>query len=191
MTILTKSRLIISPMSLGDSQLQFELDQDPMVMKYINGGRALSLEEIEMVFMPRFAAYRNLEKGWGLWKVFLEQSQLSGNNFVQAEPYFVGWILIRPMYFFTDKPRYNDLEIGWRFKQSTWGKGIATESAQKVIEHLLKTQPDIEYFSAIADKQNHASINIMKKLGMRYQGKLEHPDVGDDVEVVLYVKSVD
>ena len=185
MTTLTTSRLIISPMTLDDSQLQFELDQDPMVMKYINGGRALSLEEIETVFMPRFAAYRNLEKGWGLWKVFAQPT----HTFEQTVTEFVGWILIRPMHFFTDSPTYNDLEIGWRFKQSTWGKGIATESAQKVIEHLLETQPDIEHFSAIADEQNHASINIMKKLGMSYKGNLDHPNIADDVEVVLYSKS--
>ncbi|MCL1137232.1 GNAT family N-acetyltransferase [Shewanella pneumatophori] len=190
MTTLTTPRLIISPMSLDDTELQFQLDQDSMVMKYINGGRVPSLEEIETVFMPRFAAYRDVEKGWGLWKVFINQSQTLVNEADKVEAYFAGWILIRPMYFFTDTPRYDDLEIGWRFKQETWGKGIATESATKVIEHILQTQPEIKHLSAIADEQNLASINIMKKLGMSFKGNLDHPDAGDDVEVVLYSKTV-
>ncbi|MDR8523746.1 GNAT family N-acetyltransferase [Shewanella fidelis] len=186
MTTLTTSRLIISPMALEDTELLFSLDSDPLVMKYINGGRAPTLEEIETVFVPRFAAYRNIEKGWGLWKVFIKRDAMPAQDINE----FAGWILIRPMNFFTDTPKYNDLEIGWRFKQSTWGKGIATESAIKVIEHLIDRQPEIEYFSAIADERNHASINIMKKLAMSYQGKIDHPDAGDDVEVVLYSKAV-
>ncbi|MGS0676511.1 GNAT family N-acetyltransferase [Shewanella sp. 0m-4] len=191
MTTLTTARLIISPMSLDDVDLLFELDQDPLVMKYINGGRIVTREEIENVFIPRFAKFSNLDKGWGLWKVFAKPTTDKGSKpLLTIAPTFAGWILIRPMYYFTDEPYFNDLEIGWRFKQSTWGKGIATESANTVVKHLAETQLNIERFSAIADDRNLASINIMTKLGMSYEGKLEHPDAGDDVEVVLYSKRI-
>ncbi|WP_282168069.1 GNAT family N-acetyltransferase [Shewanella japonica] len=171
-------RLQISLMTLNDGDLLFELDQDPAVMQYINGGKVTSEQEIKDIYIPRLAKYINPERGWGLWKVSLKEHPSS----------FLGWILIRPMYFFTLSPSYSDLEIGWRFKQSTWGRGIATESAKAVMEHLLATQQNIKHFSAIADEENLASINIMKKLGMKYIEKLSHPDVEGDVDVVLYSK---
>ncbi|GIU53025.1 MULTISPECIES: GNAT family N-acetyltransferase [Shewanella] len=176
MTVISTSRLNISLMSLNDADLLFELDQDPAVMKYINGGRKTSRQEIEQVFIPRLASYLNPEKCWGLWKVF------------NKEDNFMGWILIRPMDFFTDKPQFKNLEIGWRFKQTAWGKGFATESAKAVIEHIVKQHPDVIRFSAIADELNSASISIMKKLGMQYIETILHPDVEGDVDVVLYSK---
>ncbi|MGS0727134.1 GNAT family N-acetyltransferase, partial [Shewanella sp. 0m-11] len=80
MTTLTTARLIISPMSLDDVDLLFELDQDPLVMKYINGGRIVTREEIENVFIPRFAKFSNLDKGWGLWKVFAKPTTDKGSK---------------------------------------------------------------------------------------------------------------
>ncbi|WP_041411484.1 GNAT family N-acetyltransferase [Shewanella pealeana] len=188
MTTLKTDRLVISPMTLDDAELLFELDQDPMVMRYISCGRKTTRDEIDNVFLPRLAKYLNLEKGWGIWKVFVYSVENSQHAI--EDDLFVGWILIRPMNYFTEKPEFNNLEIGWRFKQSAWGKGIATESARVVVDHLVNTQVDIKYLSAIADEQNLASINIMKKLGMKFIKKISHPDVADDVEVVLYSRTL-
>ncbi|MCL1046871.1 GNAT family N-acetyltransferase [Shewanella electrodiphila] len=174
MTVITTERLTISLMTLNDADLLFELDQNPVVMKYINGGKKTTQQEIDEVFIPRLASYLNPVKDWGLWKVFLNDKQ------------FAGWILIRPMGFFTESPEFNNIEIGWRFKQETWGKGVATESATAVIKHIVSHQQNVKKFSAIADKHNSASINIMVKLGMTYQKTIVHPDVDGEVDVVLY-----
>ncbi|WP_371186705.1 GNAT family N-acetyltransferase [Thalassotalea maritima] len=126
--------------------------------------------------MPRLAQYRNPEKGWGVWQV---------NDKNAGE--FIGWILIRPMYFFTDAPAWHDIEIGWRFKQRTWGQGFATEAAKHIMQTLTISQ-DIGYFSAIVDADNLASIGVMKKLGMDYLKTDTHPDVADATVEFYQVK---
>ena len=167
-------RLTFARATASDIDLMVELDSDPAVMKYINGGKPTSREEMENVYLPRLAQYDNAEKGWGMWKVSLKDSED-----------FLGWILIRPMDFFSDNPKYHDIEIGWRFKQSTWGKGYGTEAA-KAVKDIIAAQPEVEYISAIALEGNSASINIMKKLGLRYIKTDIHKDPLGDSEVVFY-----
>ena len=71
------------------------------------------------------------------------------------------------MGFFTDAPNYSDIEIGWRFKQASWGHGYATEAALALCDELIK-QDDVKAISATALKDNTASIKIMKKLGLQF-----------------------
>ncbi|WOT06799.1 GNAT family N-acetyltransferase [Shewanella youngdeokensis] len=183
---ISTDRLNISIMSLEDEELLFDLDQNPEVMRYINGGKITSRTDITDIYIPRLASYLTPSKGWGLWKV-VQKANLEN---IDERQHFLGWILIRPMGFFSEKPDYTNLEIGWRFKQSAWGQGIATESARAVIELLVKHQADIERFSAIADENNIASINIMKKLGMSFINTQQHPDIADDYKIVLYSMKV-
>lgn len=77
-----------------------------------------------------------------------------------------------PLAFFTQHPESDNMELGWRFKRHTWVKGYATEAAESVKEALYDI--GVEKFSAIANPQNSASINIMKKLGMTFSHELEY-----------------
>ncbi len=154
MKILTSKRLSYRLMTRDDKQDLFELDQDPDVMLHLNGGIPTSMEDVEEKGIPRMESYRTPEKGWGLWHVSLSETNE-----------FLGWILIRPMGFFTEQRNDLDLEIGWRFFKRAWGKGYATEAARHLMQQLTKTQT-IESYSAIAVKANVGSIAVMKKLGM-------------------------
>lgn len=129
-------------------------DQDPKVMKYINGGRASTPQEQQRV-RTRLAQFTRKDRAWGLWGAFEKQ-----------ERRFLGWILVRPISFFTDEPQWNNLEVGWRFASSCWGRGYATEAAFAVL-HALALLPDIEYFSAFAARENMASIRVIHKIGMQ------------------------
>lgn len=175
MQVNDSARLTYRPMTLDDHDLMFELDNDPAVMKYINGGIAPTMKEIREVSIPRLAKYSNVEKGWGLWNAFLKDS---------GE--YIGWVLVRPMEFFGDNINVNDLELGWRFKQNSWGKGYGTEAAQQVMDTLSEL-PDITHFSAMAVEGNGASIKIMQKIGMEYvkTDVLKDSELGD-MEVVYY-----
>ncbi len=167
-------RLSFSQMGDSDADLLFELDQDVEVMRHINGGKITSMQEIHEVFLPRLSKYKNLEKGWGLWKITLTKTCQ-----------FIGWILVRPMCFFSDQPQWDNWELGWRFKRSAWGNGYGTEAAQHVMNTLAEKQ-DVRKFSAIAVPGNQASINIMKKLGMKYLKTELHEDPLGDMEAVYY-----
>jgi len=161
-------------MGPNDAELLFQLDQDAEVMQYINGGKMTSREDVKNVFIPRMAQYTNPNKGWGLWKVMVTDSSE-----------FIGWILVRPMDFFSDQVQWDNLELGWRFMRTSWGRGYATEAAQHIM-HALNLNDEVKLFSAIAMPGNQASINVMKKLGMKYLKTYLHKDPLGDAEVVYY-----
>ncbi|MBV1911669.1 MAG: GNAT family N-acetyltransferase [Kangiellaceae bacterium] len=180
MKIPNSERFKFSLMNESDGELLFELDQDPEVMKYINGGKVTSRDDLVSVFIPRMASYRNSKQGWGLWKVVQKQDSR-----------FVGWVLIRPMEFFSDDTKWDNIEIGWRFFRQDWGKGFATESARAVCNALIVASQfgiidKITRISAVAMAENKASINIMKKLGLVYLKTDILKDPLGDSEVVFY-----
>ena len=93
-------RLTFSLMDESDADLLYQLDQDPAVMRYINGGVTTSMVDIKEKFIPRMQSYRNADKYWGLWKVTITET----NN-------FIGWILLRPMNFFTPPHKQTILKL--------------------------------------------------------------------------------
>lgn len=177
-TVDNSERLKFRLMSSDDESILWELDQDPAVMKYINGGIPTLRETMRSSYLPRLNQYTNPSKGWGMWATSL----LESNE-------FLGWILVRPMAFFTDSPEIHNLELGWRFKRVAWGKGYATEAAEAVISSFNRStefnhQQTIKLFSALADADNSTSIKIMKKLGMTYVKTALHRDpLGDEIAV--------
>jgi RimJ/RimL family protein N-acetyltransferase len=58
------------------------------------------------------------------------------------------------------------VDIGWRIKFDEWGKGYASEGAQKCLEYAFQ-ELGIEQIFSIATKINLRSIHIMKKIGMK------------------------
>ncbi len=174
MIIENSERLSFALMTANDAELLFNLDQDTEVMQFINGGVLTSWEDIQNVYLPRMESYTNADKGWGLWKVVLQNTEQ-----------FIGWILVRPMNFFSEQPDFENLELGWRFSRLSWGKGYATEAATAVINALIKNAVCTK-ISAIADEENLASINIMKKIGLQYIKTYLHQDPLFSSEVVYY-----
>tara|TARA_R110000737_G_scaffold252484_3_gene261915 strand:- start:3152 stop:3694 length:543 start_codon:yes stop_codon:yes gene_type:complete len=174
MDIENSARLGYQLIDESDSEFLFQLDQDPEVMRYINGGKMTTREEIKALSIPRLNSYKNPEKAWGLWKVTVLETQQE-----------IGWILVRPMDFFSDKPLWHDIELGWRFFQATWGQGYASEAAIQ-IQCALAKQAENKFFSAVAMHDNDGSIGVMKKMGMEYIKSYIHSDsqLGDSAAVL-------
>ncbi len=132
-----------------------------------------------MTYLPRQKLYSCHRKGWGLWHCSVTRTNE-----------FIGWILSRPMDFFTKDRDDQTIELGWRFVQSSWGKGFASEAALKIAHHIEQIG-GISRISAIADPENRASINIMKKLGMNYQKTAIHEDPLGNTCVVYYSRDLE
>ena len=88
MIIIPSARLSYTLMTKADSELFFQLDQDPEVMRFLNGGKPSTMTEINEIFIPRMERYLNKQKGWGLWQVNISSSNE-----------YIGWIFVRPMHF--------------------------------------------------------------------------------------------
>ena len=174
MQIINSKRLKFRLMNSQDTQALWEIDQDPEVMKYLNGGAPTSMEKVESTFIPRMEKYRNSNKGWGIWQV---------SDKVTDE--YLGWVLIRPMAFFTKSPNFEDLELGWRFFQHSWGKGYATEAAI-AIKNAVTKDTDVTHVSALAVADNLGSIGVMKKMGMKFVRAYLHEDPIGDFDAVHY-----
>ena len=176
MQIPNSQRLKFHFMTAADKKKFFELDQDPEVMHYITG-RTTTWEEIDSWYIPRLAKYADQETGWGLWGM----TRLDNDK-------YIGWILVRPMNFFDERRDDDDIELGWRLFRSEWGNGYATEGARAVMD-ALREHKACSRFSALAIKENAASTNVMKKLGMTFVTEEIHtePDPRlDDELCVLY-----
>ena len=155
-------RLAFRLMDSADAPLLFELDQDPEVMRYLNDGKPSSWEDIEQKFVPRMMRFTDPASGCGLWEVRRRDDDA-----------YLGWILARQYGIETPYHEADNLELGWRLKRHCWGQGIATEAAAAIID-VLRHQPGIRRFCAIADPANLGSIAVMRKLGMHYVDDREH-----------------
>ena len=183
-TVPASGRLCYRLMDSADAELLFELDQDEAVMRYINGGNISSMQDIQQRLLPRMNSYRDPATGFGLWQVTTRA------DYAPLPNSYIGWVLIRPMDFFVGTPKTDDVELGWRFRQSSWGYGFATEAAKAVAEAVTAANPAILYWSAIAMPDNKASTRVMEKLGLCYVKQGLHKDPLVDVEVVYYRKKL-
>ncbi|MDX1446597.1 GNAT family N-acetyltransferase [Lishizhenia sp.] len=69
-------------------------------------------------------------------------------------------------------------DIGWRLKPSAWGKGYATEGAQRCLAYAFEVLK-LEKVIAICPEVNTPSERVMQKIGMKLQGAFKHPFLKD------------
>lgn len=182
------ARLCFRLMDMNDAAALFDIDQDPEVMRYLSAGVCTTMEQIEQRMLPRMLAYRDPKLGYGIWEVTTRA------DCAQLPSSYIGWILVRPMGFFTENPQPDNLELGWRFKRIAWGAGFATEAANAVAaavaEQAAKLQTPVRYLSALAVPDNQPSIAVMQKLGMQFVSQRLHQDPMWTAEVVEYRKQL-
>lgn len=65
-------------------------------------------------------------------------------------------------------------EMGYAVARRLWGRGLTTEAARAVIDVAFASLPELARVQAGANAGNQASIRVMEKLGMSYEGTLRH-----------------
>ncbi len=152
-------RLILRQITEADLDKLVELDSDPEVMRFINGGFATSPEAIAEKFLPDILSYYELYENLGFWAVIEKSTQD-----------FIGWVILRPESRFKIAQLLGvvepeAIEIGYRLRQASWGKGYATEAAQSLVNKSRKHWPKHKIV-AWALPENKASVKVIKKLGL-------------------------
>lgn len=174
---LETERLVLRPFTAADADNLFELDSDPAVMRFINGGQPTPRAEVEEEDLPWFIEYGERFNGYGFWAA-IEKSTGA----------FLGWFLFRP----PEDGRFDEPELGYRLRRPAWGKGYATEGSQALIQ-MGFTELDVRRVVAFALVDNHSSQRVMEKAGLSYARVFRHkwPDRFDGVEqeVVEYALS--
>ena len=146
--ILETPRLYLREFTIDDAQNLINLNSNPNVIRYTGDGPVKDLEEAKRILNDIiFPQYKNK---MGRWAVHLKSSNE-----------FIGWCGLK--YIAKD----NEIDFGYRFFEKHWSKGYASESAKATLDYgvnILKLKNII----ARAAKDNVASINVIKKLGMVY-----------------------
>lgn len=159
-------RMILREFTLLDVDNLVDLDSDPLVTRYINGGQPTSRNEIEERVMPRILQYYSDLDRQGIWAAI---EKVSGD--------FMGWFHLRP-----NRANASETELGYRFKRKYWGQGLASEGARALVRKGFE-ELQVATIVAIADPDNGASRRVMEKAGLVLLGEYHEPD---DFLVVKY-----
>jgi RimJ/RimL family protein N-acetyltransferase len=183
--LLETERLCLRRFRLADGAHLFSLDNDPEVMRYINGGIPTPRHIIEQEILPGFMQIDPAQPAFGFWAA--EDNETAK---------FLGWFCIRP---FPQNPFH--AALGYRLMRAAWGQGYATEGVRALI-HQAFTELGLTQVVATTYEHNLASRRVMEKAGMtlvrRFRITVEdlqsvdtfHTDAvevwdGDDVEYAL------
>lgn len=159
--IFETERLAVQPWTLDDAPSALRMYGDVEVMRYLgrNGAGAVidSLDEMRERLGKAIEKYSASDKGYIYAAVVLKEPQE-----------IVGTALLKPLELSSGESAPDEIEIGWHLARDYWGKGIGTELGRGVKEYgFAQGFPELH---AIAYPENTASLRIMQKIGMEYQG---------------------
>jgi RimJ/RimL family protein N-acetyltransferase len=147
---LETERLVLRRFTAADVDNLVDLDRDPDVMRFINGGMPTPRDVIQNEILPRFLRDYERFAGYGHWAA-IEKS--TGD--------FLGWFGLRP----ADGGGPDDVELGYRLRKAAWGKGYATEGARALIRKGF-TELGVRRVYATTYQDNRASRRVMEKAGL-------------------------
>lgn len=178
--LLETERLFLRAFTPDDIDLLLDLDGDPEVMRWINGGTPTSREFAETKIIPLFTSY---DGDFGFWAAHL-----------RSDGAFVGWFCLR-------RDEGDEAALGYRLRRAAWQQGLATEGSLALLE-LAFTKLGCRRVMAGTYEHNVASRRVMEKVGMRlvrslrateddiagaetYEVTSTEPWDGDDVEYAI------
>lgn len=157
---LTTSRLVLRRFTEADADLLVDLDGDPAVMFYVNGGRPTPRAEVVDDILPAFLRYYERGPHYGFWAAV----DVAGED-------FLGWFHLRPP---PDGSRPDEPELGYRLRRPAWGRGYATEGARALVDNAFRTLP-VERVFAETMVVNTASRRVLEKAGLRHVRTFHQP----------------
>ena len=174
---LETDRLVLRRFTAADVDNLVELDGDPEVMRFVNGGRPTSREAIEHEILPRFLHYYERFAGYGFWAA-VEKSTGA----------FLGWFHFRPL----EGADPDEPELGYRLRRAAWGKGYGTEGSRALIRKGF-AELGVRRVVASTMAVNAASRRVMEKAGLRlvrtYHDDWPEPIPGAEQGAVEYALS--
>jgi len=161
MNILETPRLRVRELSPGDAAFILELLNEPAFIRNI-ADRGVRTEEdaVRYLLEGPMASYKRF--GFGLFAVELKDSEV---------PIGMCGLLKRDV---LDHP-----DIGFAFLQRHWRMGYAEESATAVLAYGLNTLK-LERVLAITALDNHGSMHVLEKIGLRFDRIVSLPGYTTD-----------
>jgi len=145
LAVLQTMKLTLTPCCPGDSADFMDLERDPEVMRFLNGG--YPVDQAQSYPDATFLMPRGTEP-----YVWTARRTASGA--------FVGWFCLWP-------ESETEAELGFRLRRMDWGQGLASEGASALINWGFQSGGYDRIF-ACAMAVNHASRRVLEKIGLNY-----------------------
>lgn len=149
--IIETTRLVLRTFTVADASLIYQLNLDPAITLY-TGDPIRDLQHAEQVLeqtiIPQYILYNH-----GRWAVH-----------TKPELEFIGWCGLKA------RPERKEIDLGYRFMKTAWGKGYATEAAYACLNYGFE-KLTIQRIIGRAMPQNIASIRVLEKCGMQFIGE--------------------
>jgi RimJ/RimL family protein N-acetyltransferase len=167
MTVLQTVRLTLSPCTPNDRADFIDLERDPEVMRFLNGGYAVNRETAN----PDATFLMPMGTEPYIWTA---RRTVNGA--------FVGWFCLWP-----ENERL--AELGYRLRRMDWGQGLASEGALALVNWGFESG---QYDKIVATTMtiNLGSRRVMEKIGLSYARTVMYdgpdPIVGSEHGEVWY-----
>lgn len=159
--VLATERLVLRPPEAEDLPWLLEAINTEPVMRYLAGVR--SPAEVEAGLAADIAAFAN--GGWRRWTVWLRDGETR-----------VGRCGIGPLRSPAAPPELRgQMEIGWTLAQSHWGKGYATEAAERLLGFAFG-ELGLPLIYSQTSTSNTESTRMMQRLGFAARPELGYVD---------------
>lgn len=143
-------RLILRPFTVDDLESAYKMNLDPAVSKYTgDGGIVTKAETLRRIEMDVLGDYRK----YGYGRLAVELKGISS---------FIGFSGLKYL------PDLKEVDLGFRFFEAYWGKGIATEAGTACVKYGFEKLA-LEQLTGMVLPENLASIRVLEKLGFSYE----------------------
>ncbi|HZF17665.1 MAG TPA: GNAT family N-acetyltransferase [Steroidobacteraceae bacterium] len=157
----TTERLILWQMTDEDAPLILELLNEPLFHRFIGDKGVRNLDDaIKYLRTGPIASYA--EHGFGLFLVERKADHVA-----------VG------MCGLLKRTSMEDVEIGFALLARYSGQGYATEAGLAVMQ-LGREKFALKRIAAIADIDNEASANVLRKIGLQLRGTIKLPELDSE-----------
>ena len=166
MKILETDRLILCKLSIDDAAFILELLNEPSFLRFVGDKGVRTLDHArDYILNGPIASYER--HGFGLYLTKLKENGISIGicGLLQRES-------------------LADVDIGFALLPQFWGSGYATEAAAAVLTHGRNIL-GLDRIVAVTSPDNLASINVLEKLGLRFEKMIKLSD--DRPESKLFV----
>lgn len=150
----TTSRLLIRPWRTEEADRFYDMHRRPEVAQWI-GGTPMGTRSEALAVIERCSAQLADDPRFGSWAVVERSSGVPA-----------GTVLLKPL-----PDAQGEIEIGWHLHPDRWGHGFATEAAAALLARAFADGLDEVW--AVTHLDNHRSVAVCRKLGMRLLGVTE------------------
>ena len=147
---LQTARLFLRMFREDDLDAYAAICADAEVMRYLGDGKALTRGE----------AWRQMAMILGHW-------ELRGYGLWAVEERSTGELIGRLGFF--EPEGWPGFELGWMLRRASWGRGYATEGAERALAHAF-TDLGRDRVISLIRPDNRPSLRVAERLGERLEG---------------------